>query len=136
MAIRYYRLFALLEEKNMQKTDLLQVISSPTLAKLSKGENINTDIIDKICVFLKCQPADIMESYTTKTYTDPKSGKEYTTEVLTNWEELEDFNKELSNTGVAQLLVNAFKTALGEDAYNSFAGELERVQKNVDKFKK
>lgn len=45
----------------MKKTDLLQVISSPTLAKLSKGEVVKTDIIEKICLFLKCQPSDIME---------------------------------------------------------------------------
>lgn len=59
--IRYYRLFDLLNRRDMKKTDLLQVISAPTLAKLSKGKNIQTDNIDKICLFLKCQPSDIME---------------------------------------------------------------------------
>ena len=45
----------------MKKTDLLDIISSPTLAKLSKGETIKTDVIDRICKKLNCQPADIME---------------------------------------------------------------------------
>lgn len=59
--IRYYRLFDLLARRDMKKTDLLSVISAPTLAKLSKGANIQTDNIDKICLFLGCQPEDIME---------------------------------------------------------------------------
>lgn len=59
--IRYYKLFDLLNRRGMNRTDLLEIISSPTLAKLSKGQNINTDIIDKICIFLGCQPSDIME---------------------------------------------------------------------------
>lgn len=59
--IKYYKLFDLLNRKGMKKTDLLDIISSPTLAKLSKGEIIKTDIIDKICMKLDCQPSDIME---------------------------------------------------------------------------
>lgn len=85
--IRYYRLFDLLNRRGMKKTDLLEIISSPTLAKLSKGEVIKTDIIDKICLFLKCQPEDIMEVISdieeltdttrvlTKDIVDPKTGK-------------------------------------------------------------
>ena len=59
--MRYYRLFDLLARRDMKKTDLLQVISSPTLAKLSKGESVTTDVLCKICEFLDCQPEDIME---------------------------------------------------------------------------
>ena len=59
--IRYYKLFDFLRRKGMKKTDLLQIISSPTLAKLSKGEVVNMAIIDRICIYLKCQPGDIME---------------------------------------------------------------------------
>ena len=61
--IDYGKLFALLEIRNMKKTDLLKIISSPTLAKLSKGQNISTDTIDKICIHLGVQPSDIMEVY-------------------------------------------------------------------------
>lgn len=59
--IRYYKLFDLLQRRGMNKTRLLNIISGPTLAKLSKGENVNTDTIVKICKFLNCQPGDIME---------------------------------------------------------------------------
>ena len=59
--MKYNRLFALLAQHGMKKTDLLEVISSPTLAKLSKSESVTTDILCKICEYLDCQPADIME---------------------------------------------------------------------------
>jgi len=61
--LRYYRLFDLLQRRGMKKTDLLTVvgISSPTLAKLSKGQPINTEIIARICESLRCQPENIME---------------------------------------------------------------------------
>ena len=63
MALRYYRLFDLLNRRGMKKTDLLTLvgISSPTLAKLTKGQPVNTEIIDRICIALNCQPGDIME---------------------------------------------------------------------------
>lgn len=59
--IKYYKLFDLLSRRELKKTELLKIMSPPTLAKLSKGEVIKTDIIDKICEFLHCQPGDIME---------------------------------------------------------------------------
>jgi len=59
--MKYYRLFDLLARRDMKKTDLLSVISAPTLAKLSKGETVKTDVLCKICDFLDCQPCDIME---------------------------------------------------------------------------
>lgn len=62
MPIKYYKLFDLISRKGMKKTDLLKIISSPTLVKLSKGEIVTTEIIQKICDFLDCQPGDIMEN--------------------------------------------------------------------------
>lgn len=59
--MRYYKLFDLLSRRDMKKTDLLEVISAPTLAKLSKGESVTTDVLCKICAFLDCQPGEIME---------------------------------------------------------------------------
>jgi len=61
MAIRYYKLFDLLQRRDMKKKDLLAFISSPTLAKLTKGESVTTEVIEKICAALKVQPGDIME---------------------------------------------------------------------------
>lgn len=64
MSIKYYKLFDLLQRRGLKKTDLLELakISSPTLAKLSKGETVTTEVIEKICNALDCQPADIMEN--------------------------------------------------------------------------
>jgi len=63
MPIKYYRLFDLLQRRGLKKTDLLHIarISAPTLAKLSKGEIVTTEIIEKICTALNVQPGDIME---------------------------------------------------------------------------
>jgi len=62
--IVYNKLWLMLNEKGMKRTDLLEVISAPTLAKLGKNENVSIDVITKICDFLKCQPGDIMENIT------------------------------------------------------------------------
>ena len=59
--MKYYKLFDLLTRRGMKKTDLLSVMAAPTLAKLSKGETVTTDVLCKICDFLDCQPSDIME---------------------------------------------------------------------------
>ena len=58
--IGYKKLFRLLLDRNMKKTDLLGTISAPTLAKLTKGETVRTDVIYKICMRLQVQPGDIM----------------------------------------------------------------------------
>jgi len=63
MGIYYYKLFDLLNRKGLKKGDLMSLanISSPTMAKLSKNQIIQTDIINRICQALECQPEDIME---------------------------------------------------------------------------
>jgi Fic family protein len=63
MPIQYTKLFQLLSEKNISKTELQKRIgmSSTTMAKLSKNENVSIKIIDDICKTLNCQPGDIME---------------------------------------------------------------------------
>ncbi len=63
MPIKYYKLFDILQRRELKKTDLLKIanISSPTLAKLSKGETVTTEVIEKICKALDTQPGEIME---------------------------------------------------------------------------
>ena len=63
MAISYKKLWKLLIDKDMRKEDLrLKAgISTNTMAKLGKNENVNTDILVKICSALDCDIADIME---------------------------------------------------------------------------
>lgn len=63
MRMSYNRLWKLLIDKNMKKSDLRKIagVSSSSLAKLGKGENVTTDVILKICVALDCRVEDIME---------------------------------------------------------------------------
>lgn len=65
--ITYTGLMDLLNHRGMKKTDLREILSSKTLAKLSKDEYISGEIIDKICLYLKCQPGDIMSVIETDT---------------------------------------------------------------------
>lgn len=62
MAISYTKLWKLLLDKKMKRTDLkaLAGISSSTLAKLGKDEYVSMGSIDRICSVLKCDIADIM----------------------------------------------------------------------------
>lgn len=63
MAIKYFKLLDLLNKREMSKGELKQIagISSVTMAKISKGESITTEVINRICAALDVQPGDIME---------------------------------------------------------------------------
>lgn len=63
MNVSYNKLWKLLIDRGMKKKDLRQIsgISTGTLAKLGKNENVSTDILVKICEALKCDVSDIME---------------------------------------------------------------------------
>ncbi len=63
MAVSYKKLWKLLIDKDMKKKDLRQAtgMSTTSLAKLGKNENINTEILVKICKALECDIGDIME---------------------------------------------------------------------------
>lgn len=63
MAVSYKKLWKLLIDKNMKKKDLRAAtgISTTTLAKLGKDENVSTEILAKICKTLECDVGDIME---------------------------------------------------------------------------
>ena len=63
MQISYKKLWKLLIDRDMLKKDLAEKveISSTSIAKLSKNENVNTEILRKICTALQCDVADIME---------------------------------------------------------------------------
>ena len=63
MAISYKKLWKLLIDKDMKKKDLqtLSGISSATITKLGRNENVNTEILQKICLALQCDISDIME---------------------------------------------------------------------------
>ena len=63
MAVSYKKLWILLIEKDMKKTDLRiqSGISTGALAKLGRNENVNTEVLAKICKALDCKIEDIME---------------------------------------------------------------------------
>lgn len=61
--VSYNKLWKLLIDKKMNKKDLMQVsgISTASVSKLTKGQNIQTDVLCKICKALECDFDDIME---------------------------------------------------------------------------
>lgn len=63
MVISYKKLWKLLIDKDMKKKDLQRIsgISSASITKLGKNENVNTIILQKICTALSCDIGDIME---------------------------------------------------------------------------
>lgn len=63
MKISYAKLFDILNQRNITKTELRKniKISTATLAKLSKNEPVAMKVVEDICNFLNCQPGDIME---------------------------------------------------------------------------
>lgn len=62
MYMDYTKLWKLLLEKGLTKTDLMKLtgISSRVIAKLSKNETVTTDTLAKICSALTCDVTDIM----------------------------------------------------------------------------
>ena len=63
MALSYNKLWKLMIDKNINKTDLhnLTGLSPSTISKLANGENVNTDVLERICKTLDCNIEDIVE---------------------------------------------------------------------------
>ncbi len=63
MSISYKRLWKLLIDRDMKKKDLIEAsgISTASMAKLGRGDNITTEVLLKICKALDCELEDIME---------------------------------------------------------------------------
>ena len=64
MRISYNPLWKMLFDKGMNKKELRELsgISTASMAKLGKGENITTDVLLRICTALNCQISDILET--------------------------------------------------------------------------
>ncbi len=62
MPLVYDKLWCRLAEKDLNKTDLLEMasISRSTLSKLSKNDTVTTDTLDRICEALGCDIGDIV----------------------------------------------------------------------------
>lgn len=63
MSISYKKLWKLLIDKDMKKKDLQIAagISSSSITKMGKNENVNTETLTKICKALACDISDIVE---------------------------------------------------------------------------
>jgi len=63
MKITYKKLWKLLIDREMMKMDLLKAsnISTVSMAKLGKNQNVTTDVLLKVCTALHCDISDIME---------------------------------------------------------------------------
>lgn len=63
MAVSYKRLWKLLIDKDMRKKDLAVAagISTYTISKMGKGENITTNVLYKICTALNCSIGEVIE---------------------------------------------------------------------------
>lgn len=63
MAASYKKLWKLLIDKDMKKEDLRKAagITTTAMAKLGRNENVNLEILLKICTVLDCDISDIME---------------------------------------------------------------------------
>lgn len=63
MAVNYNKLWKLLIDKKMNKSELREAVkTSPnTIAKLGKNEPVSLDVLIRICKVLECDIGDIME---------------------------------------------------------------------------
>lgn len=63
MSVSYDKLWKLLIDKKMNRTDLKETagISFNVLAKMGKGEFISMESLYKICLSLNCNVGDIIE---------------------------------------------------------------------------
>ena len=63
MAVSYDKLWVILKERNMMKTDLVRAskISTNAMAKLGRNEDVRVGILVKICTYLDCKIDDIMD---------------------------------------------------------------------------
>ena len=63
MGMSYKPLWILLIKRDMTKSQLREKagISTRAMAKMGKGEDVNTDVLRKICTVLDCALDDIVE---------------------------------------------------------------------------
>ena len=63
MGINYKRLWKLLIDKDMKKTELRKQteIASSTLSKMRRNEYVSLEVLVRICCVLNCELSDIAE---------------------------------------------------------------------------
>ena len=63
MAVSYNKLWKLMIDKKLSKTELTHIagISTNAMAKLGRDEDVRVNILEKICIALDCNVEDIVE---------------------------------------------------------------------------
>ena len=63
MGANYNKLFKLMIDRKIKKGELCKQakISGATLTKMTRGDNVNADVLVKICNVLRCDIGEIME---------------------------------------------------------------------------
>lgn len=61
--VSYKKLWKLLIDKDLKKKDLVTLagVSTYTINKLNRGDNVTTDVLQRICKALNCNIGDIMD---------------------------------------------------------------------------
>jgi DNA-binding Xre family transcriptional regulator len=59
----YKKLWKVLIDKDLKKKDLVSKahISTYTISKLNRGDNVTTEVLEKICKALDCNIGDIVD---------------------------------------------------------------------------
>ncbi|MCB6994296.1 helix-turn-helix domain-containing protein [bacterium 210820-DFI.6.37] len=63
MAVSYKKLWKMMIDKNMNKTELTHLagISTNAMAKLGRNEDVRVNILEKLCTSLDCNLDDIVD---------------------------------------------------------------------------
>lgn len=63
MAISYKKLWKMMVDKNLSKTELTHLagITTNAMAKLGRGEEVRMKTLEKLCTSLDCKLDDIVE---------------------------------------------------------------------------
>lgn len=81
MAVSYNKLWEMLIDKGMKRTELRDAVdmSTNTLAKLGKNDYISLEILNRICSYLECDIGDVMEFIPDNKSTDNAGSDMHTT---------------------------------------------------------
>lgn len=69
LMMNYKKLWKLLIDKDMKKRNLMEMtgISNFTISKMSRGSNVQTDILLRICEVFDCNIGDICDAISRNT---------------------------------------------------------------------
>jgi len=76
MAVSYKKLFKLMIDKDVKKKDLKEAsgISYSTLWKLEAGENVQMDVLERVCRAMDCSLDEIVEFVDSENETNMNEG--------------------------------------------------------------